>query len=214
MTSRWVVAVARDRGLEICWRRFSLALLNEGRPLPAFLDTPPFRAKMDLAARALRVIEAAVSQGDNEAAGRFYAEWGVRFHEADREPTPELLAEAATAAGVAGLLALTDDPKLEAATAHSLEEALRLVAFSDAEVHWGCRPIPGGSSCRRRLTALKCVASSPKRMPSSPEVLPRDEYDEEHLPEAIHLPLKELDAETAAALDRSRPVNVYCWDGL
>ncbi len=46
------------------------------------------------------------------------------------------------------------------------------------------------------------------------EVLPRDEYDEEHLPEAIHLPLKELDAETAAALDRSRPVIVYCWDGL
>lgn len=46
------------------------------------------------------------------------------------------------------------------------------------------------------------------------EVLPRDEYDEEHLPEAIHLSLKELDAETAAALDRSRPVIVYCWDGL
>lgn len=46
------------------------------------------------------------------------------------------------------------------------------------------------------------------------EVLPRDEYDEEHLPEAIHLPLKELDADTAAALDRSRPVIVYCWDGL
>lgn len=46
------------------------------------------------------------------------------------------------------------------------------------------------------------------------EVLPRDEYDEEHLPEAIHLPLKELEAETAAALDRSRPVIVYCWDAL
>ena len=47
------------------------------------------------------------------------------------------------------------------------------------------------------------------------EVLPRDEYDEEHLPDSIHLPLKSLDAAAAAAaLDRSRPVIVYCWDAL
>jgi rhodanese-related sulfurtransferase len=47
------------------------------------------------------------------------------------------------------------------------------------------------------------------------EVLPVAEYTDEHLPGAINLPLKELDATTAAArLDRSRPVVVYCWDGL
>ena len=46
------------------------------------------------------------------------------------------------------------------------------------------------------------------------EVLPRDEYDEEHLPDAVHLPLKTLSAETAGRLDRHRPVIVYCWDGL
>lgn len=46
------------------------------------------------------------------------------------------------------------------------------------------------------------------------EVLPRDEYDEEHLPDAVHLPLKTLSAETAGRLDRDRPVIVYCWDGL
>ena len=47
------------------------------------------------------------------------------------------------------------------------------------------------------------------------EVLPRAEYDDEHLPGAIHLPLKQLDAAAAArALDPSRPVVVYCWDGL
>jgi rhodanese-related sulfurtransferase len=47
------------------------------------------------------------------------------------------------------------------------------------------------------------------------EVLPRDEYDEEHLPDAIHLPLKSLTADTAAsALDRGRAVIVYCWDAL
>jgi len=47
------------------------------------------------------------------------------------------------------------------------------------------------------------------------EVLPKAEYTEEHLPGAIHLPLKRLTAELAAAvLDRARPVVVYCWDAL
>jgi rhodanese-related sulfurtransferase len=46
------------------------------------------------------------------------------------------------------------------------------------------------------------------------EVLPRDEYDDEHLPDAIPLPLKSLDRTTASVLDPGRPVIVYCWDGL
>lgn len=46
------------------------------------------------------------------------------------------------------------------------------------------------------------------------EVLPKEEFDEEHLEGAIHLPLKQLSAETAQVLDRGRPVVVYCWDGL
>jgi len=44
------------------------------------------------------------------------------------------------------------------------------------------------------------------------EVLPAEEYEEEHLPGAINLPLKQLDAQTAAVLDHERPVIVYCWD--
>lgn len=44
------------------------------------------------------------------------------------------------------------------------------------------------------------------------EVLPEREYQEEHLPGAISLSLKTLTDETAAVLDRSRPVIVYCWD--
>jgi rhodanese-related sulfurtransferase len=44
------------------------------------------------------------------------------------------------------------------------------------------------------------------------EVLPAEEYAEEHLPGAINLPLKKLNRESAAALDRQRPVVVYCYD--
>jgi rhodanese-related sulfurtransferase len=44
------------------------------------------------------------------------------------------------------------------------------------------------------------------------EVLPAEEYAEEHLPGAINLPLKELGRETVRELDRARPVIVYCHD--
>lgn len=46
------------------------------------------------------------------------------------------------------------------------------------------------------------------------EVLPPEEYAEVHLPAAINLPLKELDAQSAAILDRRNPVVVYCFDYL
>ncbi|MFQ5948416.1 MAG: rhodanese-like domain-containing protein [Acidimicrobiia bacterium] len=41
------------------------------------------------------------------------------------------------------------------------------------------------------------------------DVLPGWEYDEEHLPGAISIPLKRLDRETAARLGRDKPVVVY-----
>ena len=46
------------------------------------------------------------------------------------------------------------------------------------------------------------------------EVLPSEEYREQHLPGAINVPLKELDAETTRGLDRGNPIVVYCWDYL
>jgi rhodanese-related sulfurtransferase len=44
------------------------------------------------------------------------------------------------------------------------------------------------------------------------EVLPREEYEEEHLPGAINLPLRKIESEARTRLDPSRPVIVYCWD--
>ncbi len=44
------------------------------------------------------------------------------------------------------------------------------------------------------------------------EVLPAEEYADEHLPRAINIPLKELGEETTRQLDVRRPVIVYCYD--
>jgi rhodanese-related sulfurtransferase len=46
------------------------------------------------------------------------------------------------------------------------------------------------------------------------EVLPREEYEELHLPGAINIPLKELDAISVRELDPDRDTVVYCWDAL
>ncbi|HEX9376266.1 MAG TPA: rhodanese-like domain-containing protein [Actinomycetota bacterium] len=44
------------------------------------------------------------------------------------------------------------------------------------------------------------------------EVLPVEEFEEDHLPGAIGIPLREIDAEARKRLDPARPVVVYCWD--
>jgi rhodanese-related sulfurtransferase len=44
------------------------------------------------------------------------------------------------------------------------------------------------------------------------EVLPKEEYEEEHLPGAVNLPLRRLEAEARDVLGRDGPVIVYCWD--
>jgi hypothetical protein len=44
------------------------------------------------------------------------------------------------------------------------------------------------------------------------EVLPANEYEQNHLPGAISLPLRKLEKEARSILDPNRPVIVYCWD--
>jgi rhodanese-related sulfurtransferase len=44
------------------------------------------------------------------------------------------------------------------------------------------------------------------------EVLPAQEFSEEHITGAINIPLKELDERAPRELERERPVIVYCND--
>jgi len=46
------------------------------------------------------------------------------------------------------------------------------------------------------------------------EVLPREEYREEHISGAANIPLKELTEDAVRELDHERPVIVYCDDDL
>ena len=44
------------------------------------------------------------------------------------------------------------------------------------------------------------------------EVLPKDEYEQDHLPGAINLPLRHVEDRAMDLLDPDRDVVVYCWD--
>jgi rhodanese-related sulfurtransferase len=44
------------------------------------------------------------------------------------------------------------------------------------------------------------------------DVLPAQEFHDQHLPGAVSIPLKTLDAETATRLHKNQPVIVYCYD--
>jgi len=44
------------------------------------------------------------------------------------------------------------------------------------------------------------------------DVLPAQEYGEDHLPGAINLPIRRIEAEANRVLDPSRPIVVYCAD--
>jgi rhodanese-related sulfurtransferase len=46
------------------------------------------------------------------------------------------------------------------------------------------------------------------------EVLPVEEFTEFHVPGAINIPLKQLDADSVSVLDRRRAIVVYCYDYL
>jgi rhodanese-related sulfurtransferase len=44
------------------------------------------------------------------------------------------------------------------------------------------------------------------------EVLPPEEYKEEHLPGAVSVPLRRIESQARELLDPNRPVIVYCFD--
>lgn len=46
------------------------------------------------------------------------------------------------------------------------------------------------------------------------EVLPREAYDDAHLPGAVHIPLERIQVDALHRLDADRPIVVYCYDAL
>lgn len=115
-TSRWLTKVAPERGIDIHWRPFSLAILNGG-----LANAPEqWRPMAEASFAALRLI--ASLKGNDEVIGRFYTEIGARTHEAGAPISQEIVLAAAEAAGIDDTKPLADE-SLDAAVQESHDEA-------------------------------------------------------------------------------------------
>lgn len=95
ITSRWMVEVAELRHLDVQWRPFSLAVLNEGKDIP-----DEYRKHVEEGRMGAQVVAGVAAEEGNEALGRFYTDLGRRYHEDGRVNDPIAITEALTAAGV------------------------------------------------------------------------------------------------------------------
>ena len=126
MTSRWLLDVAAQRDIDIHWRSFSLAVLNEGTPIPPGLleAVPDIHERHDLGLVILRMVEFLADAGRHDEIGRFYTECGTRFHVRQLPPERSNLEDAARAAGVEDALAAADDDAWTDRVRTSLAEAM------------------------------------------------------------------------------------------
>lgn len=121
-TSRWLEVVAAEKNFDVEWRACSLAVINGD-------DTPAqYRDRVDVSAKALRLVESLRLAGRNADVGRFYAELGKAVfgtNEMGGELSQRHVLEAVTACGLDAEAAALDDDTLDAVVADSTDEAMR-----------------------------------------------------------------------------------------
>ncbi len=93
-TARWLKDVAGELGLAVDWRLMSLAVLNEGRELPA-----PQQARMDDSRRIGRVMAAIREKHGTETMTAAYFAFGDRYIEGSQALDDTLVAEVLNAVG-------------------------------------------------------------------------------------------------------------------
>jgi hypothetical protein len=120
-TSRWLVEVARERGLSVDWRPLSLTVLNAGREIPE-----QYLAPMRVGHATLRIVAAARAAGQTERIGELYTEVGRRLFYDQETPSMALVRSAAEAAGVGAFADAATDTSYDDAVTASTREATRL----------------------------------------------------------------------------------------
>jgi protein-disulfide isomerase-like protein with CxxC motif len=167
MTSRWMKEVEQVRDVEVRFHVMSLAVLNEGRDLPA-----DYQRLMAESWGPVRVCTAAVKHHGEEALDRLYTELGARFHNEGRDRSRGTVVEALEAAGLPADLADAMgsdayDDLLKASHHEGMDQvgmdvgtpviSVEGVAFFGPVV----TPIPRGEDAARLWDGVRLVASTP-----------------------------------------------------
>ena len=126
ITSRWVKEVAPHRDLTVSWQSYCIEIRDDygvAPTIPEHLKAMALEGHA-LSHRYLRILEAARTEGGEEAVDTLYTEWGRRFFEPGRGREDALLAECLAAGGYdAGLISAADDDKWDTPIMAAMEVA-------------------------------------------------------------------------------------------
>lgn len=167
MTSRWMLEVERVRDVDVRWHVMSLAVLNEGRDLPA-----EYRETMDRAWGPVRVITAARQLHGDKYVKALYDAMGTRIHPGGDKDFARVIREALAEVGLPESLAdyatTTDyDEQLRAGHAEGIslvgeDVGTPIVAFNGVAIFGPVvTPAPKGEAAGRLWDGTVLVTSTP-----------------------------------------------------
>ena len=126
ITSRWMHEVIGMRDVQVTWKVMSLAILNEGREVPA-----QYAEAMAAAWGPVRVCIAAEQQFSSERpdiVGELYTALGTRLHLQSRTDYATVIEESVAEVGLpASIAAAAGDSSLDVALRTSHDQGMRLV---------------------------------------------------------------------------------------
>jgi 2-hydroxychromene-2-carboxylate isomerase len=119
-TSRWLVAVARERDLTVDWRPLSLTVLNAGKEIPL-----QYLAPMEVGHATLRVVAAMRAAGQTDGIADLYTEVGRRLFYDHEQPSTALVTGAAEQVGLGVFAAAATDASYDETIEASTREAIQ-----------------------------------------------------------------------------------------